>query len=206
MPLIGHLYFQFQACLLQLGLDLVHRERCEQRVVEVLLHLRMVPPADLLGDARDILRSPGPPQVHHEDYRPFPGHLLQAVPVDHGVGQVMEEILGQQVNKPTLQKIEKFLEPTYKDSKGNAIDGITAWFLKNPIQARINLAYGIITGVLDGKMEKIENKARTIAIKEMQDALAGKGSLEGKSDLGENTKKGRGTLDAMMGSFNLDNF
>lgn len=115
-----------------------------------------------------------------------------------------KEILGQQVNKPTLQKIEKFLEPSQKDPNGNPIDGITAWFIKNPTQARINLAYGIMTGLLDGKTDKLEKKARTNVIKDIEDALQGKGSLDGKSDLGDGDKRGRSTLDSMMKSFKLD--
>lgn len=93
-----------------------------------------------------------------------------------------KEILGQSVNKPTLQKLERFLEPVYKDDKGNSIDGITAWFLKDPIKARINLAYGIMSGLLDGKLDKLEQKAKTNAINEMEKIFNSKGMVTGFSD------------------------
>ena len=94
-----------------------------------------------------------------------------------------KEIMGQQVNKPTLQKIEKFLtEPVGNDSNGKPIDGISAWFMKDPIKARINLAYAITTGLLDGKLDKIEKKAKSSVLTDLQENLSKKGAmLDGKT-------------------------
>lgn len=113
-----------------------------------------------------------------------------------------KEVLGQTVNKQTLQKIEKFLlEPVEKDANGNPVDGITAWFMKDPVNARINLAYGIITGLLDGKIDKLKSKAKSATIKDIEAALSSKGSmLDGKSDRGADGGEG---LSALKSAFRL---
>jgi len=114
-----------------------------------------------------------------------------------------KEILGQPVNKPTLQKIEKFLmEPAGNDTNGNPIDGITAWFMKDPVKARINLAYAIMTNVLDGKMDKIEKKAKSSVLTDLQENLSKKGAmLDGKT---AQSIGGEGSvLKAMKDTFNF---
>jgi len=114
-----------------------------------------------------------------------------------------KEILGQTVNKQTLQKIEKFLlNPAEKDPNGNPVDGITAWFMKDPVNARIKLAYGIMTGLLDGKIDNLKTKAKSATIKDIEAALNGKGGmLDGQSDRGG--EKGEG-LSALKSAFRLD--
>ena len=98
--------------------------------------------------------------------------------------QSSKQILGQNVNKPTLQKVEKFLfEAQGQTPDGRPVDGITAWMMKNPEQARINLAYAIMTGLLDGNMDSIKSKVKTNVVKELHERMQNKGkSLDGKSD------------------------
>ena len=55
--------------------------------------------------------------------------------------------------------------------------------MKNPEQARINLAYAIMTGLLDGNMDSIKSKVKTNVVKELHERMQSKGkSLDGKSD------------------------
>ena len=49
--------------------------------------------------------------------------------------------------------------------------------MKDPVKARINLAYGIITGLLDGNMKKINQRAKTASLTEIEEALAGKTNM-----------------------------
>lgn len=113
-----------------------------------------------------------------------------------------KEILGQTVNKVTQQKLEKFLfEPIGSDANGNPIDGISAWFQKNPEQARINLAYAIMTGVLDGKMDNLRAKEKSNVLKELQGKMQNKGqTLDGFSEEGSS---GSTTLASLKKSFNI---
>jgi len=113
-----------------------------------------------------------------------------------------KEILGQNINKVTQQKLEKFLfEPIAKDEAGTSIYGIDAWFQKNPVQARINLAYAIMTGVLDGKMDTIKAREKSNVLKELQNKMQNKGQgLDGFSDEGSS---GSTTLSSLKKSFNI---
>lgn len=113
-----------------------------------------------------------------------------------------KEILGQSVNKVTQQKLEKFLfEPIGNDGNGNPIDGISAWFQKNPEQARVNLAYAIMTGILDGKMDTIKSKEKSNVLKELQNKMQNKG--QGLDGFSEEGSSGSTTLSSLKKSFNI---
>lgn len=95
-----------------------------------------------------------------------------------------DEILGNRVTTATKNKIINMLiEPAGKDSAGNPIDGIIAWLLKDPIKNRINLAYAITSGILDGKLTNIKKKVKTEVLQELESSIFEKNNL-----LGGNTK------------------
>lgn len=94
------------------------------------------------------------------------------------------EILGNKVTIATKNKIIKMLtEPAGKDSSGNPIDGIIAWLLQDPIKNRINLAYAISSGILDGKLTNIKKKVKTEVLQELESSIFEKNNL-----LGGNTR------------------
>ena len=94
-----------------------------------------------------------------------------------------KEILGQTINKTTQQKLEKFMnEPIGTTEDGRPIYGVQAWFAKNPQQAQINLAYAIMTGLLDGKMGTVREKIKSSVVKDLHEGLKVKGAnLDGLS-------------------------
>ncbi len=94
-----------------------------------------------------------------------------------------KEILGQPINKVTQQKLEKFMtEPIGNSPDGRPIYGVQAWFAKNPQQAQINLAYAIMTGLLDGKMGTVREKIKSSVVKDLHEGLKVKGAnLDGLS-------------------------
>ena len=94
-----------------------------------------------------------------------------------------KEILGQPINKVTQQKLEKFMtEPIGNSPDGRPIYGVQAWFAKNPQQAQINLAYAIMTGLLDGKMGTVREKIKSSVVKDLHEGLKVKGAnLDGFS-------------------------
>jgi len=96
------------------------------------------------------------------------------------------EVLGQKINKQTQTKIEQFiLTKGYKDANNNQVDGITAWISKDPIGARIKLAYAIMTGMLDGDFRKIESKVKSDAVSKIHEKLqATKNGLDGNPNTG----------------------
>lgn len=102
-----------------------------------------------------------------------------------------KEILGQTINKVTQQKLEKFMtEPIGNSPDGRPINAIQAWFAKNPQQAQINLAYAIMTGLLDGKMTAVEEKVKSSVVKELHEGLKVKGAKLDGIFSGENEDDG----------------
>lgn len=102
-----------------------------------------------------------------------------------------KEILGQTINKVTQQKLEKFMtEPIGNSSDGRPINAIQAWFAKNPQQAQINLAYAIMTGLLDGKMTAVKEKVKSSVVKELHEGLKVKGAKLDGIFSGENEDDG----------------
>ena len=87
---------------------------------------------------------------------------------------VMESstILGQEVSSAMKSKVVKLLlEPAGEDPNGNPIDGVTAWLLKDPLKNRINLAYAIASGILDGKLTSIKKKVKSQVIDELEQSI-----------------------------------
>lgn len=102
-----------------------------------------------------------------------------------------KEILGQTINKVTQQKLEKFMtEPIGNSPDGRPINAIQAWFAKNPQQAQINLAYAIMTGLLDGKMTAVKEKVKSSVVKELHEGLKVKGAKLDGIFSGENEDDG----------------
>ena len=102
-----------------------------------------------------------------------------------------KEILGQTINKTTQQKLEKFMnEPIGTTEDGRPIYGVQAWFAKNPQQAQINLAYAIMTGLLDGKMTAVKEKVKSSVVKELHEGLKVKGAKLDGIFSGENEDDG----------------
>lgn len=102
-----------------------------------------------------------------------------------------KEILGQPINKVTQQKLEKFMtEPIGNSPDGRPINAIQAWFAKNPQQAQINLAYAIMTGLLDGKMTAVKEKVKSSVVKELHEGLKIKGAKLDGIFSGENEDDG----------------
>lgn len=102
-----------------------------------------------------------------------------------------KEILGQTINKVTQQKLEKFMtEPIGNSPDGRPINAIQAWFAKNPQQAQINLAYAIMTGLLDGKMTTVKEKVKSSVVKELHEGLKVKGAKLDGIFSGENEDDG----------------
>lgn len=155
------------------------------------------------------VRNNNAEQIKHEKQRVLDNEKKQTEYYKQQVDSLKKsiydtkEIMGQNVNKQTLQKIEKFLfEPVGKDANGNDVDGITAWFTKNPEKARINLAYAIITEIMDGKLDKLEKKARTNSISHLEKVFSGKSqSVNGNSNM---DIEGGDTLKALMNTFKME--
>ena len=102
-----------------------------------------------------------------------------------------KEILWQTINKVTQQKLEKFMtEPIGNSPDGRPINAIQAWFAKNPQQAQINLAYAIMTGLLDGKMTAVKEKVKSSVVKELHEGLKVKGAKLDGIFSGENEDDG----------------
>ena len=95
---------------------------------------------------------------------------------------VAEIIEGQKINKPTQQKIEKMLLEPVKDNNGNVTNGIWAERAKDPKAFDTKLAYFLISGVFDGKLDKtVKSKTKTKVVNEFEDFLSTKGAgIKGK--------------------------
>lgn len=115
---------------------------------------------------------------------------------------VMEtnEILGNKVNASTKSKIIKMLiEPAGKDSQGNPVDGIIAWLLKDPVKNRINLAYAISSGILDGKLSGLKKKVKTEILQDLESSLFEKNNLIGGTTNISNSSDGIKALQEIFG-------
>ncbi len=90
------------------------------------------------------------------------------------------EILGNKVTTKTKQKIIKMLlEPAGKTPDGQPVDGVIAWLLQDPLKNKINLAYAISTGLLDGKLTSIKKKVKSDIISELEETVVNKSNLVG---------------------------
>ncbi len=115
---------------------------------------------------------------------------------------VMEtnEILGNEVSASMKNKVIKLLtEPVGKDSEGNPVDGILAWLLQDPLKNRINLAYAIASGILDGKLNSIKKKVKSEIFEELEDVITNKSNMIGGVKTG--TKKNMDNLEALKAMF-----
>jgi len=92
------------------------------------------------------------------------------------------EILGNKVTANMKSKIIKLLlEPAGEDPNGNPVDGVVAWLLKDPLKNRINLAYAIASGLLDGKLGSIKKKVKSEVISELENSVLEKSNMVGGS-------------------------
>ena len=114
-----------------------------------------------------------------------------------------KEILGNEVTANMKNKIIKLLlEPAGKDPNGNPIDGVVAWLLQDPLKNRINLAYAIASGILDGKLNSIKKKVKSEVIEELEQSI-----YERNNMLGGSTKAGKSSdaLEALKQMFPMNN-